>query len=82
MSEICPQCNAPFGSAADLVEHTRTGHAAEPVTPDERTGSTAGPWLRCALCGARFRSPLELAAHNSQPHPSRRYVPWPGPSPI
>lgn len=78
MAEICPECGAAFGSAADLVEHARTGHPHTPLDASVADERPSGLWFRCALCGARFRSPLALAAHNSRPHSTSKRLPLPG----
>ncbi len=79
MAELCPTCNAPFASPAELIEHTRAVHAGGEANavPAREPGFVR---LRCALCGATFFSPLELAAHNQRPHDlpglPRRPVRW------
>ncbi len=78
MAEICPECGATFGSAADLVEHSRSDHRESPAQLASPTEASGPIWLRCALCGARFRSPEALAEHNARPHPSRLPSRWPG----
>jgi len=77
MSEVCSECDAPFASAAELVEHVREAHTAAAATPAALENRQRARFLRCALCGARFRSPEALAAHNQVPHPDRRVDLWP-----
>ncbi|HYK92858.1 MAG TPA: C2H2-type zinc finger protein [Thermoplasmata archaeon] len=68
MAEVCPECAASFGSAADLIEHTSTEHGSESPTVERPQSVPNAPAIRCALCGARFASPRALALHNLVPH--------------
>lgn len=77
MPDLCPECGASFGDAAGLVEHTQSEHQLNPLPKAPGVVSTAPRWIRCALCGARFRTPQALAAHNREPH--RRGPPIPTP---
>jgi hypothetical protein len=70
MSEACPICGAPEGSPARLVEHLRTAHKHDdPARDVEMNPEAHTPGVVCALCGERFATPKELAAHNLRPHP-------------
>jgi Zinc finger, C2H2 type len=69
MAEECPDCQASFASAADLMVHRREAH------PEGRASTSLGtnpaiesPWFACTLCGARFRTAAGLASHNLRPH--------------
>jgi DNA-directed RNA polymerase subunit RPC12/RpoP len=75
MAEACAQCGAEFGSAAELIDHTRKSHPlgapsrAAPATPTAQRG------YRCGLCGTSFPTPQQLAAHNLRPHAAERPAP-------
>lgn len=76
MSEVCGECGASFGSASDLIDHARD-HAVEVGTT--ATTSRAAVRFTCGLCGARFRTPEALRAHNLDPH-TPRVLPTPRPA--
>jgi len=77
VSETCPICGAPEGSAASLVQHMNTAHKRDDPAKDvEMNPEAHRPGLMCALCGRRFATPKALAEHNLRPHPN-----LPGPQP-
>lgn len=70
MRDRCGECGITFGSAAELVAHAKKQHARGNPTAGLGTNPAAsGHGLVCALCGARFFTPQELARHNLGPHP-------------
>jgi C2H2-type zinc finger len=76
MSELCTICGAPFGSAADLVEHVGTVHKNDdPATDIEMNPEAHRAGLMCGLCGRRFQTPQALAEHNLRPHSLRQSSP-------
>jgi hypothetical protein len=82
MSENCAECGAPFGSAADLVEHVKKAHTAAPAPapppappPDAKFAAVdlaaepePPPRLACVFCDATFSAAEQLAAHNRALH--------------
>jgi uncharacterized C2H2 Zn-finger protein len=73
MSDVCPECAAPFASAADLIAHIRSAHRVDGANgADAPRAAPGSPVLRCALCGARFSQPESLAVHNGEPHRAAR----------
>ena len=69
MSEMCAQCDAVFGSAADLIAHQKKAHRREdPAVSLETNPEAHVPGLVCSVCGRRFRDARALAAHNLRPH--------------
>ncbi|MCI4351375.1 MAG: hypothetical protein L3K15_07675 [Thermoplasmata archaeon] len=82
MPENCAECGAPFGSAADLVEHAKKAHAvatmpnAPPAPPADPEFSSVDliaepestPRFACVFCASSFATPQELAAHNRSAH--------------
>ncbi|MCI4364789.1 MAG: C2H2-type zinc finger protein [Thermoplasmata archaeon] len=72
MGESCSVCGAPFGSAAALVEHMKSGHGHDTaaqtldMNPESHT-----PGFVCGLCGTRFPTAMALADHNLH-RPERR----------
>jgi hypothetical protein len=80
MAEVCSDCGAYVASAAELVEHVKTAHGQ--VRSEESLATNAEshvPGYQCSLCGRRFASPQELAAHTLRPHPAPRHVGRPTP---
>lgn len=75
MAEMCPECGATFASAAELVTHQKEQHADANRSANESlemNPAASTPGYECALCGARFLTPPELAQHNLRPHPGPR----------
>lgn len=66
-TEVCPQCNAHFGSVQQLIDHASTAHqngwASGPVAA---TGSTEV----CPHCGEGFVDPVALVNHVENRHSS------------
>jgi rubredoxin len=69
MAEECPDCQASFASASDLMVHRRAAHPAgsEPTTL-ETNPAIESQWFACTLCGARFETSKGLANHNLHAH--------------
>ena len=68
----CSICGAVTDSEADLVVHAKSAHKTVNTSTDFETTlnpEVRNPGLVCALCGLRFATPRELAAHNLGPHP-------------
>jgi len=73
MSEVCPDCNAPFADPAELVAHVRKAHAGgDPVASLATNPYSHLPGFTCSLCGRVFDSPEALARHDLRPHPRSR----------
>ena len=69
MAEECPDCGASFASSAGLVDHMKRAHTGGDPQASLAMNPEAGrAGLVCGLCGARFRTPQELARHNVTPH--------------
>jgi uncharacterized C2H2 Zn-finger protein len=69
MAEMCADCGASFGSAAELVKHMRTAHSGGDASASLAMNPEASnPGFKCARCGAVFATPELLAAHGLQPH--------------
>jgi hypothetical protein len=69
MSEECADCGASFATAAALVQHMKEQHGGGDAKASlAMNPESTKPGLVCALCGARFRRPGELAEHNLRPH--------------
>jgi DNA-directed RNA polymerase subunit RPC12/RpoP len=68
MAEVCAECGREFASSTALVEHVRNRHANDKPPLNSSGDPTDYKWHACALCGAKFRDPRELAEHNLRPH--------------
>ena len=81
MAEMCPDCDAWFGSAAELAQHVQSAHGGgDPNATLAMNPESHKAGLVCALCGARFRTREQLAQHNLAPHyrSNRPVTPTPG----
>lgn len=73
MAESCPECQATFANAAELVAHMKEVHQGElveatppaPPTPADEAGTV----LTCVECGMTFATGEELARHIRMNHP-------------
>jgi hypothetical protein len=82
MSEACAICGAPQGSPESLIQHMKTAHKHDdPASDVEMNPEAHTPGLVCALCGQRFPTPATLQSHNLRPHPPRKAIRQPDPSP-
>jgi hypothetical protein len=69
MAEECPDCQASFASASDLMVHRREAHpAGRASTSLETNPAIESKGFACTLCGARFQTAKGLANHNLRPH--------------
>ena len=81
MSEMCPDCGAPFADPAELVAHVRKDHqGGDAAASLAENPYSETPGLTCALCGKTFPTREALAAHDLMPHPASRR--WGRPRPM
>lgn len=64
-AEVCPACQAKFGTIAELIQHVDVYHA-------DRHAPAASGLERCPHCSQAFTDAVALVQHVEQDHSSSR----------